>query len=1000
MKKNDRSRNFLKSLIRLLLGLIILGVSMISSQGTVWNWNGNISQDWSNPDNFQSSGNNLPGVPLPADDVLIEPWAARMPFINNGGNAVLNNVYVSKDMAIGAGGALNTTSFKLGWDASSILTVSGGSLLAGDHLDVGGYNGGTAIMNISSGSINVGGLFFNRKKNANYTVGGSQLNLTGGTLIASGALSLNKTHPCLLNIAGGTLVLPNSQRGDFNFYVGDGSLTANGMVATTNSFNIDQTTIPGSLIITAINPGFMEDTFTQWNPEVFTNLTSSLDQSMALVPPGLAVLTNANYSFGTAASTNGDIYFTEFGSARISKYNPASGTLTTVVANRPAVYGIAVDNAGNIFYAQDSAAGGGRVVRRTPGGSEQTIIANLTNPRQLATDTAGNLYVVIEAGQILKWTKSTGVTTTLLDLGQMPRLPQGVAVTADGRIYFSTYATVGARGTELAEGTVWVRETNGVIRVIAGGISRGRGIALDNNGDLYVATESSVWDNGNSGLLIKIATNGAMTRVVTGLDYPQFPAIGIDGKVYVSLARDNELVAYNPRNSFASQTISGHGLTLIAEGATWQESAGNNFPIQLTVFDTNNPADSISINGFLNITNGAGTVNMWLNIPVTNFNISLAQIPDPNNGNTNTGMFALPAVSVKWAYGSIKSFVIPLREHRRSRWPVLNDNDAALISFPSDFGETPTSYLVDLSVPISRDIRRAGLRTNDLIKATSETQGKVPSETLSLWKDQAPVGDGTFETVSDSTATLNTPATITVFRPVKSNGAMILICPGGGYATVAVDGAEGELCAKWLNELGIVGVVLNYRLPHGRPLVPLLDVQRALRMVRFNAEDWGCDVHRIGILGFSAGGHLASTAATHFDAGASKAIDPIDRDGCRPDFSLLVYPLITMGDKTHEISKSNLFGAYPTVENTLFFSNEKQVSDLTPPCFLAHAKDDVVVPPENSRLYYAALRVHHVPANYLELPSGGHGLNGYKGPMWDAWLSESVRWMAEQRIIP
>ena len=456
------------------------------------------------------------------------------------------------------------------------------------------------------------------------------------------------------------------------------------------------------LIVTAINPGFAEDTLTEWNPGVFSKLTSSLDQSMALVPPGVEVLAGADYSFGCAAATNGDIYFTEFNSMRISKYSPGSGTLTTVVGNRPGVYGIAVDSAGNIFYAQDSASGTGRVVWRTPGGSEQTIIENLTHPRQLATDTAGNLYVVIEAGQILKWTKSTGLTTTLLGQGQMPRLPQGVTVAPNGRIYFSTYGKFGRRGTHLAQGTVWVRETNGVVRVIAGGISRGRGLALDKSGNLYVAAEANVWDNGNSGVLMQIAANGVMTRVASGLDYPQFPAVGADGKVYFTLARDNKLAAYEPRNSFAPQEISGHGLTLIAEGATWRQSGGNGVPIQINVSNTNNPADAISINGWLNITDGSGRVNLWLNVPVTNFNISLAQIPDPNNGNTNTGMFALPAVSVNWAYGSARSFVLPLREHRRSRWPVLNDDNPALISFPSDFGETPTTYLVYLSVNAPR----------------------------------------------------------------------------------------------------------------------------------------------------------------------------------------------------------------------------------------------------------------------------------------------------------
>jgi sugar lactone lactonase YvrE len=711
MKKTRKHHILLKSLGRLLAAVGFLGAAPISSQATTWYWTG-ISQRWSDPGNFQSQSSGGPGLPLSGDNVLVRASAARAPLLDNGGNATLSTVYASKDMTITNGGALYTAAFKLGWDASAMLTVSGGALSASDHLDLGGYDGGTAIMNISGGSITVGELCFNLNGDSNPTLGGSQLNLTGGILTASGPLWINKVHPCLLNIAGGTLMLPSSQLAKFNYWIGDGAITACGMTGNANSFAIDQTTIPGKLVVTAVNPGFVEDTFVQWNPEAFSHLTSSLDQSMALVPPGVEVLAEANYSFGCAASESGDIYFTEFNSSRISKYSPGSGTLTTIVANRPGVYGIAVDRAENVFYAQDSADGTGRVVWRKPGGSEQTIITNLTHPRQLATDTAGNLYVVIEARQILKWTKRTGVTTTLLDRGQVPRLPEGVAVTSDGRIYFSTYARVGGRGTQLTQGTVWVRETNGVVRVIAGGISRGRGLALDSSGNLYAAGEANVWDNGNSGLLLRIATNGAITRLASGLDYPQFPAIGADGKIYFTLARDNKLVAYDPRNNFAPQAISGHGLTLIAEGATWQQRAGNGLPMQLNITNTNNPADSISINGWLDITNRSGRVNMWLNVPVTNFNISLTQIPDPNNGNTNTGMFALPAVSINWADGSARSFVLPLREHRRSRWPVLNDDNAALISFPSDFGETPTAYLVYVSVDAPRrSIFKVGPKT-------------------------------------------------------------------------------------------------------------------------------------------------------------------------------------------------------------------------------------------------------------------------------------------------
>lgn len=261
---------------------------------------------------------------------------------------------------------------------------------------------------------------------------------------------------------------------------------------------------------------------------------------------------------------------------------------------------------------------------------------------------------------------------------------------------------------------------------------------------------------------------------------------------------------------------------------------------------------------------------------------------------------------------------------------------------------------------------------------------------ISLWNGQAPVGDGKVEAGD---------AWITVHRAAKPNGAAIVICPGGGYGGL-VTGAEGHGIAAWLNQHGITGVVLEYRLPAGRSFVPLLDAQRAIRTVRANATEWDVNPARIGIMGFSAGGHLASTAGTHFDAGDSQATTPVDKVSCRPDFMILVYPVVTMGGKTHGGSRNNLLGKNPTPQLVELFSNEKQVTAQTPPTFLAHALDDTPVPPENSKALYEALQAKKIPSKYLELPSGGHGLNGYKGPMWEAWQKQSLVFLAEQELIP
>lgn len=256
---------------------------------------------------------------------------------------------------------------------------------------------------------------------------------------------------------------------------------------------------------------------------------------------------------------------------------------------------------------------------------------------------------------------------------------------------------------------------------------------------------------------------------------------------------------------------------------------------------------------------------------------------------------------------------------------------------------------------------------------------------ISLWNNHAPIDGDKFEEAD---------ASITVHLPVKRNGTAVVICPGGGYGGL-VRGAEGHGIAQWLNRYGITGVVLEYRLPAGRSFVPLWDAQRAIRTVRANAKDWGVDPSRVGIMGFSAGGHLASTAGTHFDAGDADAKDPVDRLGCRPNFMILVYPVITMDESTHRGSRNNLLGAAPSKEAIELFSNEKQVTSKTPPTFLAHALDDEPVPIENSRAFYRALQIHKVPAKLLELPSGGHGLNGYKGPMWDAWQEQSLAWLEQ-----
>lgn len=245
---------------------------------------------------------------------------------------------------------------------------------------------------------------------------------------------------------------------------------------------------------------------------------------------------------------------------------------------------------------------------------------------------------------------------------------------------------------------------------------------------------------------------------------------------------------------------------------------------------------------------------------------------------------------------------------------------------------------------------------------------------------------------------------VEVRLPARRNatGQAVIVCPGGGYGGLAYDW-EGTDIAGWLNSHGIAAIILSYRLPvdgdvaHQKWLVPLLDAQRAIRLTRAHAEEWGIDPAKVGIMGFSAGGHLASTAGTHFDAGQADANDPVDRLSSRPDFMILVYPVITMREgTTHGGSRLNLLGENPSDELVRHYSNELQVTAATPPTFLVHAGDDDAVPVQNSLLFYDALLAHQVPAELHVYPQGGHGFSLAlgKGRLQD-WPQLCARWMAE-----
>jgi len=223
----------------------------------------------------------------------------------------------------------------------------------------------------------------------------------------------------------------------------------------------------------------------------------------------------------------------------------------------------------------------------------------------------------------------------------------------------------------------------------------------------------------------------------------------------------------------------------------------------------------------------------------------------------------------------------------------------------------------------------------------------------------------------------------------------IVVCPGGGYARRAEH--EGEPVALWLNSLGISAFVVHYRVAPYRHPNPLSDAQRAIRTVRHRAGEWNIDPNRVGILGFSAGGHVASSAGTHFDAGRPGAADPIERESSRPDLLVLCYPVISFGEYAHKGSLGNLLGAEPDDALVELLSNEKQVTELTPPTFLWHTADDVAVPVENSLLFASALSRSKVPFELHVFESGRHGLGlAEDQPGVSAWTDVCATWLRKR----
>lgn len=282
-------------------------------------------------------------------------------------------------------------------------------------------------------------------------------------------------------------------------------------------------------------------------------------------------------------------------------------------------------------------------------------------------------------------------------------------------------------------------------------------------------------------------------------------------------------------------------------------------------------------------------------------------------------------------------------------------------------------------------------------------------EVIDLWDTEIPGSKTTTEyreeriMDGDQLVGVNrvTQPQITVFKAAEPSGAAVIICPGGGYGHLAID-KEGFKVAQWFNEKGITAFVLKYRLPsdlimEDKTVGPLQDAQRAMRLVREIAREYGIDTAKVGIMGFSAGGHLASTLSTHYN---DKVYETDGAISAKPDFSILLYPVISMQEGiTHQGSRDNLLGKNPSAADVEQFSNKKQITPQTPPTFLVHAADDQAVPVKNSIDYFTALNQNAVPVEMHIYEKGGHGFGLGTEPTTNSWPEALALWLKTHGFI-
>lgn len=380
------------------------------------------------------------------------------------------------------------------------------------------------------------------------------------------------------------------------------------------------------------------------------------DQALSGTPEGLALEAPAHYSFGAAAAPDGSVWFTEFNHQQLRRFVPATGAVEVKRTGLPGMYGLALDRAGTVFLGQDLGDQGnpGKVLRLdAKTGELRTIIAGITRPRQLVCDPQGNLFVVCETGTLLRWSATDNTVQTVLS---GLSTPQGVAVAADGTLYWSEYGRAGS-----VAGRVLQRRPDGTVKTLATGFWRARGLALTPQGALYLTTEANFYDHGSSGLLVRLDTKtGKVTHALQGLDYPQFPCATPEGRVFFACNRDSWLVSFGP----TPPTPKAPALRLTVDSLVIERRAGL-------------PAQG------------------WVRIPAEKLSLNRHELytdrGDPEH--PQPGIFALPTVRLSTPRGRGDSAVIALRGHGGQRFPMTHPGTAQEAP-PAGFNESPIAYLV------------------------------------------------------------------------------------------------------------------------------------------------------------------------------------------------------------------------------------------------------------------------------------------------------------------